>query len=475
MEEGILGSDQTSSEEFASSHDSTASKNSGDSAGKVTFGRTPPHSDDEDRPLPLPEKPNAEKPIPTFAEPVIGPPSDRNGIQLGSLRGEEVMEPNQLTLHSNTSSNNNNNSSEVTGPTEKTAPVPAEEDANVTKIIVEPPEGYVSRESSMQTVTPNTSFPAFFPHAFSPAVANLLPGDFSVSRNASLVLPSPGAQSSFTTSPFVHQALRANDNNVPKFQLPDEETSSQTYYTAADWRTPRRACGMLAPSPSNVMLQRADGHCNLLTSQSSSPVLPPFIESPVEYAVLSCASSSLHEYSQPLDAISRDNSVTTVNSSNQTMITSPRLYSMKPKKVVSFSNTLVDDAKPAESNSTLQAPPPPAPLSPTPLVSDEPTIAYRNHRPLPPLSSSAPDEVSLGSHESLHSSSSMVSLTSYNRRYSRRSQSLASSLTSLNGQESTKKGKRRMRNHADSLTKLESEWKQNRLLCPLLESKPTGD
>ena len=114
MEEGILGSDQTSSEEFASSHDSTASKNSGDSAGKVTFGRTPPHSDDEDRPLPLPEKPNAEKPIPTFAEPVIGPPSDRNGIQLGSLRGEEVMEPNQLTLHSNTSSNNNNNSSEVT-------------------------------------------------------------------------------------------------------------------------------------------------------------------------------------------------------------------------------------------------------------------------------------------------------------------------------------------------------------------------
>ena len=61
-----MGSDQTSSEEFASSHDSTASKNSGDSAGKVTFGRTPPHSDDEDRPLPLPEKPNAEKPIPTF-------------------------------------------------------------------------------------------------------------------------------------------------------------------------------------------------------------------------------------------------------------------------------------------------------------------------------------------------------------------------------------------------------------------------
>ena len=451
MEEGILGSEQTSSEEFTSSHDSAASKNSSDSAGMVTFGRTPPHSDDEDRPLPLSEQPN------TFAKPIIGSVSAQNGIQLSSLGGTEVaMDSCQI----NTS--NNNNSSEVAA-TRSTKETLNKKDGNMTQIFVEPPEGFVSRESLIQNVS--KSFPAFFPHALSPADANLLPG----SRNTSLVLPSPDAHSSFTTSPFVHQALRANDTSIPKLQIQDEETDSQTYYTA---QTPDRAHGIAEPSPNNVILHRTDGHDNLLTSQCLSPVLPPFIESPVEYAALSCTSSTLHEYSQPLDSISHDNSVTTVNSSSQAMIISPRPYSMKPKKVVSFSNILVGDTKPTESDSTLQAPSPP----PLPPLSDEPILAHRNHRPLPPLSSSAPDDVSsLGSYESLHSSSSMVSLTSYNRRYSRRSQSLASSLTSLNG-ESTKRGKRRTRNHrADSLTKLESEWKQNRLLCPLPETKPTND
>lgn len=520
MEEGILDSE--------SSVDSNASRNSNNSAGMVTFGRTPPGSDDEDRQLPSsgPQQPNISLPDQSFATTTTNVSFadnsfeshfEPNGIQLQPMAaptgqsGGIVRDVSRVTVHSNISTNNNVSTAMQENGAQSSELTREEGKNDLKEKMDKKTEEKIGKESSLHSVDSSNNLPPlFFPRALSP-INNVhnpsvrSPDNSAVSSGLFLSPPVSSSQSfspresqgsghsSFTTSPFLHQALRPGEIKPPELQLadsdylPDPRGGLPTYALSEIWHTSPHQLPpdvVVSSSSENVHIQwRRDAQPS---SQSSSPRLA-FVETPPEYAILSCTSTSLTDSSQPINTISQDNSVTVVRS--QTVIThctSPP--SNKPKKVVSF--TLASDAKAVDLDSVPRPPPPPPtsppppPPPPLPPLSDEPTWipqTYTSTRPLPPLNISAPDNLSLGSHESLNSSSSVISLNSYSRRYSRRAQRLGSSLTSLDEQESKKKGtksrerKQWSQNHADSLTELGLQKSSRSGLFPLSETRPTSD
>ena len=496
MEEGIL-------DEEESSNTSNASNNSNDSAGMVTFGRTPPGSDDDERQPPLPQQEQQQQQqqqqqyeYPDRPLMFLPPTSESSGEFQTESDMTKILNDNSNN-NINNKHNNNTNAGVTQSPCRQTAtteggqseePVSVEEmeedvrmkdDSALQAVVVSKSCLQLSPLPGETPVSPNNSEP---PKSTSPAASDSntsAPRSVSFTQDSrqkdTVVLPSsPLPASNF--GELVHECGKevlsnrtAPDSNPhPQQEVPEDNTPE-----GASWSDPKEV------GREDVWVQPL-GNGHIALEMESADV-----------SQTTCSETPKDTQSQPDEA----GLSPTQNTSLEAISQSPSDSLPLKFKRVSFTGSPRNIPSPSLSDPKLQSRPLPSGLllplegrgSTPPLVSGEPSWlfeSYRPNRPLPPINSNAPsmpipvDNISLGSRESLTSfhSSSATSLTTSDPRYSRRSNRLASSLTSLNSEQDiamSRTGKKRRTKNQAVHGELDRKQSQSGILslAPLPENR----